>query len=108
MEEQLSLMELVVNASITVQLVMALLVLASMFSWYMIINRFIYFRNARSEMYLFEDRFWSGIDLAELYREGNEKASDGHSHPRHGEYLPRRASRSSPGSRSSRRSTPRH
>ena len=78
MEEQLGLLDLVLNASFTVQLVMAILMLASMFSWYMIVNRFIYFRNARDEMYRFEERFWSGIDLSQLYREGNEKASDGH------------------------------
>ena len=78
MEEQLSLIDLVFNASFTVQAVMALLVLASMLSWYMIVQRYIYFRNAREEMYSFEERFWSGIDLSQLYREGNEKASDGH------------------------------
>ncbi|NND66849.1 MAG: protein TolQ [Halioglobus sp.] len=78
MEEQLSLLELVLNASLTVQAVMGILLLASVMSWYMIINRFIYYRNAREEMYDFEDRFWSGIDLSELYREGNEKAADGH------------------------------
>ena len=78
MEEQLSLIDLVLNASFTVQLVMAILMLASMLSWYMIVQRFIYFRNAREEMYSFEERFWSGIDLSQLYREGNEKASDGH------------------------------
>lgn len=78
MEEQLSLLELVINASFTVQLVMAILMLASMLSWYMIVQRFIYFRNARDEMYGFEERFWSGIDLSQLYREGNEKAADGH------------------------------
>ena len=78
MEEQLSLLDLVLHASFTVQLVMAMLMLASMLSWYMIVNRFIYFRNARDEMYLFEERFWSGIDLSQLYREGNEKSSEGH------------------------------
>jgi biopolymer transport protein TolQ len=77
LEEQLSLIDLVINASFTVQMVMALLVGASMLSWYMIVQRFIYLRNAREEMYSFEERFWSGIDLAQLYREGNEKASDG-------------------------------
>ncbi|MCB1676888.1 MAG: protein TolQ [Halioglobus sp.] len=77
MEEQLSLIDLVVHASFTVQVVMALLLLASVVSWYMIVERFIYFSNARDEMYLFEERFWSGIDLSQLYREGNEKASDG-------------------------------
>jgi biopolymer transport protein TolQ len=73
----MGLLELVWNASFTVQCVMGLLVLASITSWYMIVNRAIYFRNARDEMYLFEERFWSGVDLSQLYREGNEKASDG-------------------------------
>jgi biopolymer transport protein TolQ len=77
LEEQLSLMELVWNASFTVQFVMVILLLASIFSWYMIVNRYLYFRNANDEMYRFEERFWSGIDLSQLYREGNEKASDG-------------------------------
>lgn len=77
MEEQLSLIDLVLHASITVQLVMGILFLASMLSWYMIVQRFIYFRSARSEMFEFEERFWSGIDLSQLYREGNERASDG-------------------------------
>ena len=77
MEEQLSLLDLVWNASFTVQFVMAILMLASMMSWYMIVNRYIYFRNAQDEMYRFEERFWSGIDLAQLYREGNENSADG-------------------------------
>jgi len=78
LEEQLSLIDLVLNASFTVQLVMAILMLASMLSWFMIVQRFILFRKAREEMYLFEERFWSGIDLSQLYREGNEKVADGH------------------------------
>lgn len=78
MEEQLSLLDLVWNASFTVQFVMAILMLSSMVSWYMIVNRYIYFRNANDEMYQFEERFWSGIDLSQLYREGNERAADGY------------------------------
>jgi biopolymer transport protein TolQ len=77
-EEQMGLLELILNASFTVQCVMGILMLASMASWYMIVNRIIYFRTARDEMYIFEERFWSGVELAQLYREGNEKASDGH------------------------------
>jgi len=78
LEEQLSLIDLVLHASFTVQLVMALLLAASMLSWYMIVQRFIYFRNARDEMYDFEERFWSGVDLAQLYRDGSDKSADGH------------------------------
>ncbi len=78
MEEQLSLLDLVWNASFTVQFVMATLLLASVVSWYMIVNRYVYFRDANDEMYRFEERFWSGVDLSQLYREGNERAADGY------------------------------
>jgi len=77
LEDQLSLLDLVWNASFTVQFVMAILLLASVVSWYMIVNRFLYFRDARDEMYRFEERFWSGIDLSKLYREGNERSNEG-------------------------------
>jgi biopolymer transport protein TolQ len=78
LEEQLSLLDLVWNATFTVQFVMATLLLASMVSWYMIVNRYLYFRDANDEMYRFEERFWSGVDLSQLYREGNERAADGY------------------------------
>jgi biopolymer transport protein TolQ len=78
LEEQLSLIDLVLHASFTVQLVMGILLIASMLSWYMIVQRFIYFRNAHDEMYQFEERFWSGIDLSRLYREGTEHVAEGH------------------------------
>ncbi len=77
MEEQLSLIDLVLHASFTVQMVMAMLVLASMVSWYMIVERALYFRNSRDDMIRFEEQFWSGIDLSQLYREGNERAAEG-------------------------------
>jgi biopolymer transport protein TolQ len=48
-----------------------------MASWYMIVQRVIYFHNVSNEMYDFEERFWSGIDLSQLYREGNERVADG-------------------------------
>ena len=77
MEEQLSLLDLVLNASLTVQGVMLLLLMASVISWFMIAQRLIYFRQVRDEMYGFEEQFWSGIDLNKLYREGNERAEAG-------------------------------
>ncbi|MEE4661690.1 MAG: protein TolQ [Halieaceae bacterium] len=77
MEEQLSLIDLVLNASITVQAVMGVLLLASVVSWFMIAQRLLYFRTARDEMVSFEEEFWSGVDLAQLYRDGNERAEAG-------------------------------
>jgi biopolymer transport protein TolQ len=77
LEEQLSLLDLVLNASFTVQAVMALLLAASVTSWYMIAQRVLYYRQSHDDMLAFEEQFWSGIDLAELYREGNQRAADG-------------------------------
>lgn len=77
MDEQLSLIDLVLSAGPVVKFVMAMLLAASIASWFMIAQRLLYFRNARDEMLDFEEHFWSGIDLAELYREGNQRAADG-------------------------------
>ena len=77
MNEQLSLIDLVMDAGPTVKVVMALLLLASVTSWFMIVQRLLYFRGANAEMLDFEDHFWSGVELAKLYREGNEREADG-------------------------------
>jgi biopolymer transport protein TolQ len=77
LNEQLSLIDLVMNASPTVKIVMGLLLLASLTSWFMIVQRVLYFRGANAEMLDFEDHFWSGVELAQLYREGNEREADG-------------------------------
>lgn len=69
MHESLSFWSLIANAGIVVQLVMLILFLASMVSWAMIIQRFLYFKQAKSSNQIFEDQFWSGVDLAELYRQ---------------------------------------
>jgi biopolymer transport protein TolQ len=65
------------NASLTVQLVMGILLLASLTSWYFIVQRVLYFRAARQEMESFEQEFWSGIDLSQLFRNGNTKTDRG-------------------------------
>lgn len=77
MDEQLSIIDLILHASLTVQGVMLLLFLASVVSWFMIAQRLIYYRQIRNEMYGFEEQFWSGIDLNKLYRQGNERAEAG-------------------------------
>ena len=73
MEEQLSVIDLILNASVTVQAVMAILLIASICSWFMIAQRLIYFSTAGREMTHFESRFWSGIDLRGLYQELSEE-----------------------------------
>lgn len=69
MPEQLSIFELIANASALVQMVMGVLVLASLTSWVMIFQRWLFLRRVSVEVDTFEDHFWSGIDLREFYRE---------------------------------------
>ncbi len=64
----LSFIGLILNASVVVQLVMAILVLASVLSWTIIFDRSRVLKKARREVDHFEDRFWSGGDLGDLYR----------------------------------------
>ncbi|MGB0664119.1 MAG: protein TolQ [Pontibacterium sp.] len=68
----MSIVSLVLNASVVVQLVMLLLVLASVTSWVMIFQRQFFLRKTRKALRNFEDKFWSGIDLGVLFREASE------------------------------------
>ena len=67
--DHMSMWSLVSNASVVVQLVMLALVSASVTSWIMIFQRSSMLRAARRGLDGFEERFWSGIDLAKLYRQ---------------------------------------
>lgn len=69
MPEQLSVVELIANASLLVQIVIVMLALASIASWMMIFQRWFFLRRVQSEMDEFEQQFWSGIDLRKLYLE---------------------------------------
>lgn len=69
MQEQLSVWHLISEATILVQLVMLLLVAASVASWAIIVQRTRILSAAKRSLQDFEDRFWSGMDLAQLYRE---------------------------------------
>ena len=66
-EIDFSLLALFLRASITVKLVMLALTLASFWSWSIIIRKFITFRAARSEGAAFDQAFWSGEPLDELF-----------------------------------------
>ena len=70
--EPLSIVSLIANASLLVQLVMLILFLASIVSWVMIIQRGRYHRQAKRLFVRFENTFWSGVDLTQLYRQGNQ------------------------------------
>ena len=80
MNEGLSIWSLISEATIPVQLVMLLLVAASLASWVIIFQRLITLRAAREELEHFEDDFWSGEDLRVIYQEATGR-EDGVVHP---------------------------
>jgi biopolymer transport protein TolQ len=69
MSNELSFAHLILGASPVVQFVIALLGFASLASWTMIFDRMRVLRHAKRDAESFESRFWSGADLAELYRQ---------------------------------------
>jgi len=76
MGSDLNLWQLVVNASFVVQLVILLLLLVSLLSWTIIFDRVRVLRRAKRRADEFEQRFWSGGDLADLYH-ALERERDG-------------------------------
>jgi len=75
--QDLSIISLVANASILVQLVMAALLLASLFSWYYIFLKRFQLRRASNQADEFEKQFWSGAELSALYHRANASRNAG-------------------------------
>jgi biopolymer transport protein TolQ len=63
----LDLLQLVLDASLPVQLIMLLLVVASIVSWVIIFRKRSVIARAHKEAERFEERFWSGAELTKLY-----------------------------------------
>jgi len=68
MTAQLSLTHLILQASLLVQVIMVLLLLASVISWAVILGKRRLLGRTRSQADRFEERFWSGGMLSELYQ----------------------------------------
>ena len=72
----LSLWGLFLQADVVVKLVMLILLLASVWVWAIIIEKSISLRRVNREANVFEDEFWSGGSLEELYeREGADPSN---------------------------------
>ncbi len=71
--EGLDLVHLMLHASIPVQAVMLILVLASIASWMIIFRKKQGLDAASKEANAFEERFWSGADLSSLFRDATQK-----------------------------------
>ena len=66
-EIDFSLLALFMKATITVKIVMLMLIGASFWSWSIIIQKHINFRKAKADAAVFDQAFWSGEPLDELY-----------------------------------------
>src|ERR1700691_1681359 len=70
---ELSIVRLVMQASLVVQIVLGLLLAASVSSWAIIFRKRMVVSRARRDADRFENSFWSGGDLSTLYRSGEAR-----------------------------------
>jgi biopolymer transport protein TolQ len=73
MNENMSILSLIINATLVVKLVMVGLLSLSVLSWVIIVQKWLMVSDAENEVVGFEKRFWSGMDLSQLFREGATK-----------------------------------
>jgi len=74
METDMSLISLVARASVLVQIIMFILLSASVMSWVVIFLKHKLLKQAQIEALRFEDQFWSGINLSDLYTQVKRRA----------------------------------
>ncbi|HAJ75209.1 MAG: protein TolQ [Gammaproteobacteria bacterium] len=72
MNDGLNVFDLPLNATPAVQLVFIILFLLSIVSWVIIVQRWLVLSSAKKGVLSFEHRFWSGMDLSQLYKEGTQ------------------------------------
>src|SRR5712692_4612392 len=73
--EGIALWALVGDASLLVQIIMLLLLVASMISWTMIFRKWFALKAAYREASRFEEKFWSGANLNQMYTDLSRKDS---------------------------------
>ncbi|WP_061010160.1 protein TolQ [Vibrio sp. CUB2] len=76
MTADISILDLFLQASLLVKLVMLTLLGMSIASWAMIIKRSKVLSQASKDAELFEDKFWSGTDLSQLYQKVKGRKDD--------------------------------
>lgn len=69
MNGHLDILDLLAQASIPVKLILLLLLAFSFLSWVIIVRKYGLLKQAMEAADEFEERFWSGTDLAALFRE---------------------------------------
>ncbi len=76
MNQDLSILHLVLNASLVVQLVMLLLLVVSMASWAAIFRKLFALNRVKSLNEAFEREFWSGTSLNQLFAAATQNARE--------------------------------
>ena len=71
--DEISVLNLFLQAGIVVKVVMILLFVASILSWIVIVERYKFFRKVKNENNVFLKKFWSGKDLSILHKEIQDK-----------------------------------
>jgi biopolymer transport protein TolQ len=71
-----SVIDLFLQASLIVQAVMVLLLITSIISWIVIFERYFNLNRIKRANKIFEEQFWSGKDLHELYEGINEISNE--------------------------------
>ena len=69
MNSELNVLALILNASLPVKLVLGILIGFSVASWFIIFRKKALIDRANASADEFEERFWSGADLAGLFKE---------------------------------------
>jgi len=75
MNNDMSIFSLIAEASLVVQLVMLILLAASVMSWTFILAKRKTLKQAEQETLEFEQRFWASKDLSELYQSTHNKGA---------------------------------
>jgi biopolymer transport protein TolQ len=78
MTNEPTLWSFVANAGTIVKIVMLLLFIASMWSWTIIFQRFLFLKDAGLAVKKFEKQFWSGNDLSKFYNELHTRQDELH------------------------------
>jgi len=76
MNGSINILDLVIHASLPVKLVLLILVIFSFTSWVIIFRKKAMLDSATRDADGFEERFWSGVDLAALFREVGHRADE--------------------------------
>ena len=73
---ELSIIELFLNASLVVKSVIIILMAASIFSWMLIFERWVYLNKSKDEILIFEENFWSDIGVETLLEKSQQEGHE--------------------------------